>query len=166
MTTDFIYLKEAYQNGGAPGNSLSVLEWHVDHPDNGSQFEKAVMRLGNIPAPEKIKVLLGYGFDTLLKMDASTLVSFVAVQRHPDRGIGLFKVHTEDAYRRMGHGVSTLRRFVDDAFASGKYGRIQAGLDNNESMRRCVASLKRKYDGPHQIEVTTETGLIKLLSAA
>ncbi|HSU72681.1 MAG TPA: hypothetical protein VLJ21_02435 [Candidatus Binatia bacterium] len=159
MEVQYAYLAENWGKPVIPAAAMPVLEYHVEHPDPGSKFEGVVAKLAGLPTRRKMEVLMSKGFDCLLGIHEQLLVSFLAIQRDPPK-IGLFKAHTEEAFRHNGYGVGTLAKLVQTEFADSRVEYICAGEGKNTRMTALLTSLKNRYESALALSVNLDTGFI------
>jgi GNAT superfamily N-acetyltransferase len=161
MDLTFTYLRDHDRTEPFYKAATKGLEWHLNNPDPGSEFETTVQKLGNIPVQQKITRLLAHGYDVLFSLDGATMANFLALRHRTEhKPTSVFRVYTHENYRGNGIGAQAVQKLMHDCFAQG-HTSLRVGEGKSEGVIGVLNQLKTMYQGPYTIDVTPDTGWIK-----
>jgi len=163
MDLTFTYLRDHDRDEPFFKAAMRGLEWHIENPDKGSEFDQVVQRLGNMPTRWKAVRLLAQGYDALFSLDGATVANFLALKHRTEhKPTSVFRVYTDEKYRGNGIGAQAVQRLMHDCFAQG-HPSLRVGEGKSAGVIAVLTQLKTAYQGPYTIDVTPDTGWIKRL---
>ncbi|MBD3355356.1 GNAT family N-acetyltransferase [Candidatus Woesearchaeota archaeon] len=87
------------------------------NPDPGSEFEKKIKPIIDLPGPKLMEILLNHGFDARYSKKGDDFVGFIAYQEHKEnkeKEWHMFRIYVEKKYQNQGYATKLSKNLIKE----------------------------------------------------